>query len=319
MIGHVEPSPIAPRRLTPIAWHLPPPRRRSFALRCTLLLALTTVSLLIAGAAYAPGGETFGIGDLPGHWWSTLLAGLPYALAVLAILGAHEMGHYLACRYYRIPATPPFFIPGLPPLGTFGALIRIRGIIPDRRALFDVAVAGPLAGFVVAVPVLAWGLMRAEVFEMSPAAQGWYMEFGSPLIMHALGALIDPVEPTRMNSFMAAGWLGMLVTSLNLFPVGQLDGGHAIYAVSRRLHRVLAWLTIAGLAGLIAWQALVPPRSAPAYTLWFLILLWMRDRHPPVLDESVEPGPGRRLLALVLLAIFVLTFIAVPIRLVGGE
>ena len=239
-----------------------------------------------------------------------LLAGLPYALWVLAILGSHELGHYFACRYYGIRATLPFFLPGIPPIGSFGAVIRIRSPIPHRRALFDVAAAGPIAGFVLALPALLIGFALAE-----PAPPGSLdgdgVAFGPPLALRLLGPLLRE-GPVRINHLIGAGWVGMLVTSLNLFPVGQLDGGHAVYAISRRLHRWVARFTIVGVLGLIVYQA-VALRQVPAYVLWFVILLWMRDRHPRLLDERDGGlGLGRLSVALLLLGMLILSFIPVP-------
>jgi membrane-associated protease RseP (regulator of RpoE activity) len=271
---------------------------------------VTLVTLAYAGGTFwAAGTEDDGLAAALGRGWS-------YAAAVVAILGAHEMGHYLTCRYYRIPVTLPFFLPFIPPIGSLGAVIRIRGAIPHRRALFDVAAAGPIAGFVVALPILAAGLARAEPFHPPEGLEDsavWV--FGHPAAYRALRAiLVHRHEMIEMNSLLGAGWVGLLVTSLNLFPVGQLDGGHAAYAFSRRLHRWLSRATLVGLLALIVWQG--TSGEFPAYVVWFAILLWMRDRHPPLLDESVRLGSGRRLVGVVLLAIFLLSVMSVPVRVV---
>jgi len=291
---------------------VPPHRRRRHA----LLFVLTACSLTVAGAMFWParegGGETEGALSL---LWEILALGLPYAFWVLLILGAHEMGHYLACRYYGIPATLPYFIPGIPPLGSFGAVIRIRGIIPHRRALFDVAAAGPLAGFIIALPVLLVGIETAQPSPDLP--EGPLMAFGEPLVLHLMRVMLGNQEAIQTNALIGAGWVGMLVTSLNLFPVGQLDGGHAAYALSRRVHRLLTRLTLAGLAALIVGQVLLY-RQPPAYALWFVILLWMRDRHPRLLDEGGRLGAGRTAIAVVLLAMLFLSFIPVPLTVIDG-
>ena len=300
---------------SPPAWEPPPPqrpRRPRFGPRTHLILAiLTFITLALAGGFFWAGDPADG-----GHGWlgDRLVSGLPYAFWAFMILGAHEMGHYLACRYYRIPASLPFFIPSIPPLGTFGAVIRIRGPIPHRRALFDVAAAGPIAGFVIAVPVLLVGMMRADPAPVIPpeAADG-AVSLGVPMLVALFG---DRFASLQANTLIGAGWVGMLVTSLNLFPVGQLDGGHAVYALSRQLHRWMARLSLAGLLALIIVQMRLF-RQVPAYLLWFGILLWMRDRHPRLLDESVPLGPGRKLVALLLLIIFCLSLIPVPI-VIGG-
>ena len=289
-----------------------------------LLLAVTFLTLALSGGLIWESGfvllpESVGALRLP--FW--LLAhprvaaeifslGLPYACWVAAILGSHEMGHYLACRRYGIPATLPFFIPGPPPIGSFGAVIRIRGRIPIRTALFDLAAAGPIAGFVVALPALLWGLHRAVPIEGAGPEPG-SLTLGQPILVTLLQPLmVGEAEHFYVDSVFVAGWVGILVTSLNLFPVGQLDGGHLAYAVSRRAHRRLARLTIAALGGWILYEFL--GGVTPTYILWFAILLWMRDRHPRLLDEATPLGPWRRLLALLLLLLFVLCFIPAPLQ-----
>ncbi len=273
------------------------------------LLGATAVTATCAGALWE--GEV-----AEAESWGRLLdpvflvRGVPYALLLLLILGAHEMGHYLACRYYGIPATLPFFIPGLPILGTFGAVIRIRGIIPHRRALFDVAAAGPIAGFVVALPVLIAGLLRATPTTDLPTPGG--IAIGEPLVSSLAHRFLVGEVPLRVDSVYVAGWVGMLVTSMNLFPVGQLDGGHAAYALSRRAHRTLSRLTVALLFGLVVFQAL-SLRTMPVYTLWLVVLLFLRDRHPWLADENEPLRAGRLLVAVLLGIMFLLCFIPLPI------
>ncbi len=289
-----------PRRLPRGAIHL-------------LLLALTAATMTLGGSLWHVVDEARTPLDVVRIYLTrpgVLLHGIPFALYLLAILGAHEMGHYLACRYYRIPATLPFFIPGPPPFGTFGAVIRIRGIVPHRRALFDVAAAGPLAGYAVALPVLLVGLLRAEPVS-DPTYHGFVIS-GEPVLVSAMLRTMELHETTlRVGAPYLAGWFGMLITSMNLFPVGQLDGGHVAYALSGRLHRRLAWLTLLLLLGLVLLQPLWLG-SLSLYTLWFLILLWMRDRHPRLADERPGLGAGRRLTAVLLLLIFVTSFIPIP-------
>jgi membrane-associated protease RseP (regulator of RpoE activity) len=294
-----------------------PPTPRLRRLHVTLFAA-TYLSLAFTGGAFWE-EALLSWSDLlsPAIFLDVMMSGLPYATYVVLILGAHEMGHYLACRRYAIPATLPFFIPGLPPLGSFGAVIRIKGIIPNRKALFDVAAAGPIAGFSIALPLLIAGVVRAEPFVPSPEVEGVATGLGPPLVLFLVQPLIEQNAAMHVNSMFGAGWVGMLVTSLNLFPVGQLDGGHAAYAISRRLHRFTAIFAIAGLLALIMIQ-IVAFWQFPAYLAWFVILLWMRDRHPRLSDERSGIGVGRILLALVLALLFLLSFIPVPFVITGA-
>lgn len=258
---------------------------------------------------------TFATASTAGSWfWEGTLrvsAGIPYATLLLLILGAHEMGHYLACRFYGVSATLPFFIPGPPLLiGTFGAVIRIRGPIPTRRALFDIAAAGPLAGFIVALPVLIVGVARAVEIPVRPETTG--LSVNAPLISMALERLFHGAAELQVGSVYGAAWVGMLITSMNLFPVGQLDGGHALFAISPRAHALVSWLTIFALATWVIGQSIVL-RTPSAYTLWLVILLVLRARHPRLLDEGEPLGAGRRAVAVVLALIFLVSFIATPI------
>jgi len=302
----------------PLVLGIPPQPSRQRAWLHLALLAATFVTLCLNGglfwgdtAASIKGfGDFFDI-DLLRRGF---VEGLPYGIWVTIVLGAHEMGHYFACRYYGIPASLPYFIPGPPMLvGSFGAVIRIRARIPHRRALFDVAAAGPLAGFVIALPLFVIGLLRASPQTAPPpVTEGLQTFIGGPVLYSVMKWFMPGDAPTALGLPAAAGWVGMLVTSLNLFPVGQLDGGHAAYALSRRIHRILARASIVSLIGLIVYQTLVL-RQAPAYALWLVILVWMRDRHPRLIDEDGALGLGRRLVAILLLAIFVLSFIPVPL------
>jgi membrane-associated protease RseP (regulator of RpoE activity) len=280
------------------------------------LFALTAVTVLVTGALWEGTFDRLpGVGAILLHILrhpSSLVPGIPFAASLLAILASHEMGHYLACRRHGIPATLPYFIPGIPPFGTFGAVIRIRGVIPNRRALFDVAAAGPIAGFVVAVPILIWGLVRAAPVSVPVSGPGIY--FGSPLLSMLLERLFFGGSDLNVDSVFVAGWFGILVTSMNLFPVGQLDGGHAAYALSKKLHRNLARWTMIGMIGLVVVETALY-RALSAYTLWCVVLILMRDRHPRLADEVTPLDPLRRLGVWLLLVIFILSFIPVPISL----
>jgi membrane-associated protease RseP (regulator of RpoE activity) len=243
-----------------------------------------------------------------------LRLGLSFSLPALAILLAHEMGHYLACRWYRLPSTVPYFLPLPAALGTLGAFIRIRAPIRDRRQLFDVGVAGPLAGFAVLVPFLLVGVARSEVVVPPPLAAGGEMAGvllvpGRCLAIEAATLAFHGPLPEgailHLHPFALAAWFGLLITAMNLLPVGQLDGGHVLYAVAPRLQHRLAlpiWLAIAAAAFLF-----------PGWLLWCLILLLIGLRHPPVMRPGLGLGRGRWALAALALVVLAVSFMPVPI------
>lgn len=237
-----------------------------------------------------------------------LLSGLPFSVTLLVILLAHEMGHYLTCQYYRIDATAPFFIPFPAPIGTFGAFIRIRAPIYSKRVLFDIAVAGPLAGFFFLLPALAAGVAWSKVIP-GIADQG-ELVFGTPLIISLLEKAIFPGVPVSdiyLHPVARAAWVGVLATALNLLPIGQLDGGHIAYAFggerTRLLSRILVGVLI--VVGCLYWQI--------SWLIWAAFLILFGMRHPAIYDP--EPlGRHRTLLGWLSLAIFILCFTVEPIR-----
>ncbi|HKR59447.1 MAG TPA: site-2 protease family protein, partial [Pyrinomonadaceae bacterium] len=242
-----------------------------------------------------------------------VIEGLTFSVALLAILTGHEMGHYLACRRYRVKATLPFFIPA-PPLflaGTFGAFIKIKSPIPSRRALFDIGLAGPLAGFVVAIPVSILGLLY-----MQPATSntGYAIIFNDPLLFRLLGKLLnvplDPYAPT--NPYYMAAWIGLLVTSLNLMPVGQLDGGHGTFSVfGKRVHHVIGRVAFVSMA-VLAVLGFVWHGSPSGFLYTVLLGVMLRVRHPQ--PATMEPlGSSRMLVAIITLIVFALCFWPFPI------
>ena len=242
-----------------------------------------------------------------------IVEGATFSASLLAILFSHEMGHYLACRYYKVNATPPYFIPA-PPMflaGTFGAFIKIRSAIPSRRALFDIGLAGPLAGFVVALPIAVIGVLSAGA--PLPAGEHW-IYFNDPVLFRLISKLggipLDPNTPT--NPYYMAAWIGLLVTSLNLMPVGQLDGGHGTFALfGGSAHKVIgrfAFVTMAALAFLgFRWHG-----SPSGFLYAVLLAVMMRVPHPE--PAVVEPlGTNRILIAIATLIVFVLCFLPFPI------
>lgn len=242
-----------------------------------------------------------------------LAQGLSFAGSLLAILTAHESGHYIACRLYGVDATLPFFIPSPPMIGpgTFGAFIKIKSPIPSRRALFDIGVSGPLAGFVIIIPVALIGLLTSHA--APPVTPGDSMQFSDPLLMRLLARAVGVnLSSMMVNPFYLAAWIGLLVTSLNLLPVGQLDGGHAVYAVfGVRVHRWLgraAFATMATLA-VLGW---VWHHSPGGFLYTILLAIMLRVRHPQ--PQETEPlGLAREIVAFITLLVFALSFWPFPI------
>jgi membrane-associated protease RseP (regulator of RpoE activity) len=230
-------------------------------------------------------------------------------MALLCILTAHEMGHYVACRYYGVDATLPFFIPApfLSLFGTLGAFIRIRAPIPHRRALFDIGIAGPLAGFVVSLPVLVLGIGEAQITPIDPAYKGPW--FGEPLLFTwgvelLRGAIPDGYTLTIGPLGMAA-WFGLFLTGLNLIPIGQLDGGHVSYSLLRRRAALVSRIGFAACLALIYF--------GPNWLIWSVLLVVLGRRHPRTLNDDVPIGDGRVVVGIIGLLVFIVCFIPNPI------
>src|SRR5262245_19833784 len=238
---------------------------------------------------------------------SMLISGLPFSIAIMTILMAHEMGHYLTCRYYGIDASLPYFITWI--TGTMGAFIRIRSPIPDRKSLLEVGIAGPIAGFVMAIPVGIIALMNST-FIVPPEH---YWGFGDPLILKILAALIHRTPPAGMDFNLHpigyAAWFGFFATALNLLPVGQLDGGHVTYALLGSLHRRISQAIIIVLIpfGIFYWQG---------WLVWTTVLLFLGVRHPMTLDDSSPLHRRHTWLGWIGLAMFILCFMPMPFYIV---
>ena len=236
-----------------------------------------------------------------------LWTGLPFSITLMSILLAHELGHFLACRYYRVNATAPFFIPFPAPIGTFGAFIRIRAPIYSKRTLFDIAVAGPLAGFFLVLPALAVGTAWSKVIP-GIAEQG-EMLFGVPLIVRLLEIAIFPGVPSSdiyLHPIARAAWVGVLATALNLLPIGQLDGGHILYSFAGERTRVLSRILVA---------LLIPLGLIYSYSwlIWAAFLFFFGMRHPAIFDPT-PLDRTRKWLGWISLIIFLLCFTVEPIR-----
>jgi membrane-associated protease RseP (regulator of RpoE activity) len=248
--------------------------------------------------------------------------------AVFSILLAHEMGHYLACRYYGVDATVPHFLPAPfivtslvnPPylislIGTFGAFIRIRGLMPHRKALFDIGVAGPIAGFLLCLPVMYLGIRDLSWVEKAPtvesAADDGGIVLNFPLAFRlALMVVPAPDAPEGMTGqlgpFGLAAWFGLFLTALNLIPVGQLDGGHATYALLRHRARLVSQIG--------SWVCVALIYFGPSWILWSILVRVLGRQHPTTLDEEAPVGRGRVWVGVLCLVIFVLCFVPDPIR-----
>ena len=272
-----------------------------------VLFLLTVFTTLWAGAYQTYNGPVRGPVNFLLTSPEALWRGIPFAGALLFILTTHELGHYVLSKIHRVPASLPLFIPGPPHfIGTFGAIIRMRGPILSRRALFDIGVAGPLAGFAVAVVALIVGLHLSTVVDRT-ATLG--LQLGEPLLLQFMSWLvIGPLPPESdvvLHPIGFAAWFGLFVTSLNLLPIGQLDGGHVAYALWGRRQRTmaLAFLPILLALGFYGW---------PGWFLWaFMAGLWGLG-HPPVMDPSVPLGRNRTIVGWIAFAVFVITFVPVP-------
>jgi len=288
----------------------PPPRsRREHPLFHLLLLVLTFLTATLVGGVYTARGGFLGDGKF--------FDGVSFSIPLLTILGVHELGHYLTCRRYGIAATLPYFLPSpllVPPFlnlaGTFGALIRIKEPIRRKAVLFDVGVAGPIAGFLTAIPFLLYGVAHPRPSTLALTADTPLFEY--PLIVRWAQHLVGVAPYTSASvhehpTFMAA-WFGLLVTCLNLLPVGQLDGGHALRAAVGRRQPIVSGVVLvlcaaAGIAGSILWLLF------PA-----LVVLIMGLVHPPVEDDDRPLDFGRTMIALGCVGIFLVSFTLAPIH-----
>ncbi|HMU32683.1 MAG TPA: site-2 protease family protein [Pyrinomonadaceae bacterium] len=324
---------------------------RPSALICArhiLLLALTFCTTTIAGTLYPFGPvNDFVVGSDPqtfdetvafflslpekyigviGHAIELLFTnsyvltyGLEFSLSLLLILVSHEMGHYIACRIYKVEATLPFFIPTPPmigPAGTFGAFIRIKSPMPSRKAVFDIGVAGPIAGFVMMLPIAIIGISQMEMTASQPVSTGGQLVFGDPLIMQLVGLAFGKDLAFGVgNAFYYAAWIGALVTAINLIPSGQLDGGHAVYAaLGERVHYWtgrIAFPVMAVISVLGAYFYSSPSGFLIAVILGFML----KVGHPRPYDQT-PLDPKRKAVAILTLLIFILTFLPFPVKLV---
>lgn len=337
------------KQLIYLVQSLPVPRLSSNVIINIILFIVTFFSMMLMGVDVPPdpvsGCDTSPIPFLFQHIWT----GWPFAVSMMGILFAHEMGHYLMCRYYNVPATLPFFIPAplLSPLGTLGAFIAMRGIPKNKRVLFDVGVAGPLAGVVIAIPVLFIGLSLSHLGPIGHAAPctagllegnsifylfSKYLIFGrllpEPVSMGGLPPAVywlryfltsQPIPfnglDVQLDPVALAGWAGLLVTALNLVPVGTLDGGHVAYGLFGEKARRIFPVAIGALIALSVLPSLLTFSLGAfnlSWLLWVFILFWLGNVRTQPLDDITPLDEKRRALGFVMLAIFVLLFTPIP-------
>jgi membrane-associated protease RseP (regulator of RpoE activity) len=244
-------------------------------------------------------------GDLL-HRPELLVDGLPYSVTLLLILLAHEFGHYFACRYHGVLCTLPWFLPAPSFIGTFGAFIRFRSPLKSRRELFDVGIAGPLAGFIFLLPALGIGLALSRV--VPGLGESGEARLGLPLAIQWIGGWLFPganLADLNLHPIARAAWVGLLATALNLLPVGQLDGGHVVYSWLGERHRWVSFATIGALAlmGFLFWP----------WFFWAAVLLLVGRRHFPVYDDEQLDGK-RKALLIVAVLIFALAFMPAPLQ-----
>ncbi len=291
-------------------------RRRNRVWLHVLLLFLTLVTTAAVGSRFQFNfDQNLPPFDVDRDWdalltlWqhpAALVSGLPFALTLLTILFAHEMGHYVACLYYGIDASLPYFLPAPTFTGTLGAFIRIRSPIYSRRQLFDVGIAGPLAGFLFLLPALGVGLAFSKVLPGIGTAGS--LSFGTPPVLWLLERAIFPgvhAADLYLHPIARAAWVGVFATALNLLPIGQLDGGHIVYSLFSRRHKLITRLAIAALVpiGVFYWHG---------WLFWAALLFLFARRHPSIYDRDTI-GSVRAKLGWLGLAIFLLSFTLAPI------
>lgn len=246
---------------------------------------------------------------------SDIVAGLPFSITLLLILGSHEMGHYIFAKRHKVIVSLPYFIPAPTMIGTFGALIKMRSPIRDKKALIEIGAAGPIAGFLVAIPAYIIGLKLSQILPAENLKDGIIL--GDSLITKLLTHLVYPEIPAGQELFISsvgfAAWIGFLVTMLNLLPVGQLDGGHILFAVLGKIHKKVGYIVLAGIT--ILGIVLTFFAGTPSYNwlVWaLLVFFFIKVKHPPVYNSHLPIPTGHIFICLFSLFIFIVTFIPVP-------
>jgi membrane-associated protease RseP (regulator of RpoE activity) len=271
------------------------------------LFLATIVTTLLAGAFW----EGVDLFSKPSLFFANplffLSAGIPFSISLLTILLCHEFGHYFAARLHKVNVSLPYFIPGPSIIGTFGAFIRARSAFMNRRQLIDVGAAGPLSGLVVSIIVLIIGINSSTIQPIP--SQGSFIIFGDSLLQTMLVSLVKGPIPDGsgliLNSVAFAGWVGLLVTMFNLLPIGQLDGGHIMYALFGKHQKKLAYIALLGLIVLTFWWT--------GWVVWLILSLLLKPAHPPTLIDEIPIGKARRIVGYISIFAFIICFMPVPI------
>lgn len=238
--------------------------------------------------------------------------GLSYSITIMMILLSHELGHFFMCRKYHVAATMPYFLPlPFPPFGTFGAVIKMKGHIPDKRALFDIGATGPIMGLVFSIPAIIIGLILSDVRPV-PSDTSQYLGLGEPILFSCISRLIIGQLPNGMDIYLHpvafAGWAGLFVTALNLLPIGQLDGGHILYALLGKKSSIVYRI------GIFIF-CVIAILLYPGWMVFAILLLIFGFRHPAPIDEATKLDRKRRILGVILFIIFLTSFTPVPLKL----
>jgi membrane-associated protease RseP (regulator of RpoE activity) len=286
------------------------------------LFLLTFLTTTMAGADSAGAPVMLGVpASLP-----NLAAGLPFSIPLMLILFAHEMGHYLTSRRYGVDSSLPYFIPAPFPslffVGTFGAFIRMRRPPRTRREMFDIGAAGPWAGFIVAVIASIIGLARSQVTPLDTSQGGLFL--GNSMLFWGVSRVVLGVDPNNVNvnvhPIALAGWIGLLVTAINLLPVGQLDGGHVVYSLfGGRWHRVVSRAAWIGCGLMVLIPYLLHLTFWGGWLLWFVLLIGLGLGHPATTDTDMPLRGPRKICAWATIILFVVTFTPVPVSLVQSS
>ncbi len=287
------------------------------------LFAITLLTTTMEGAYVA--GADLSLRN-PIDFVVGLGSGLSFSLPLMAILLAHEMGHYLTARRYGVNTSLPYFLPAPFPsvffIGTFGAFIRMRQMPQTRRVMFDIGAAGPWAGMIVAVPCLILGLHLSDIQPLSSQGAGG-LELGNSILFYGLSRWMLGVDPNLVNVNLSplafAGWLGLLVTTLNLLPVGQFDGGHVVYALSPRHHRRISTIFVVGCVLMVVIPLAIGRGFWGGWMLWAVIAIAIGLGHPSTVDRDAPLGRGRTIAAWLTVALFIVTFMPKPISISAPE